>query len=246
MIKSLHYFNKLRRYLGIKDALRVYNALRLSHTGKIKLDSLKHSFRLRVGDAGDSAVFNEVMLRREYDITLGFIPETIIDGGAHIGLTSVFFANKYPGAQIIAIEPGKVNYELAVKNTAPYSNIQLFLAALWSSETTLGVIDRGLGSHAIAVTASNHGDIRAVTIRGIMEQQNWRWIDILKLDIEGAEKELFAHGAGDWLPKVRVLIIELHDRFVHGSSKAVFSALAPYNFSCRVAGFNLVFFNDDI
>ena len=69
-------------------------------------------------------------------------------------------------------------------------------------------------------------------------------IDILKIDIEGSEKEVFQHGYADWLPKIKVLIIELHDRMVPGASAAVFSAINQYDFSVDIKGENLVFTNN--
>jgi tRNA1(Val) A37 N6-methylase TrmN6 len=62
----------------------------------------------------DYATFEEVLLREDYNIDFGFEPRTIIDGGANIGLTS-FFANKYPQADIVAVEPEEGNFEMLRK-----------------------------------------------------------------------------------------------------------------------------------
>ena len=74
-----------------------------------------------------------------------------------------------------------------------------------------------------------------------MKKMDWDHIDILKLDVEGAEKEIFSSNYEDWLPKTKVLIIELHDRMRKGCSKVVFSAISEYNFSLDISGENLVF-----
>ncbi len=55
-------------------------------------------------------------------------------------------------------------------------------------------------------------------------------IDILKLDIEGAEAELFCANYENWLGKTNVIIIELHDRIREGCSEALYKATAHHNF----------------
>ena len=82
-------------------------------------------------NSSDTAVFNQVFYRNEYNIELKEEPEIIIDCGANIGLASVYFANKYPGALIIAIEPEPSNYEMLIKNTANYSNIHCHNNGVW-------------------------------------------------------------------------------------------------------------------
>jgi hypothetical protein len=73
-----------------------------------------------------------------------------------------------------------------------------------------------------------------------MRQHQCEKIDILKIDIEGSEKELFESDYETWLPKVTTLIIELHDRMREGSSLSFFRALTKYNFRLAVKGENLI------
>jgi hypothetical protein len=67
-------------------------------------------------------------------------------------------------------------------------------------------------------------------------------IDILKIDIEGSEKELFESDYDYWLSRTKILIIELHDRLKPETSKTVFKALLNYQFSVIIKGQNLVFY----
>lgn len=90
--------------------------------------------------------------------------------------------------------------------------------------------------------SQTEGAVKAVSIKDIMEQYSFDRIDILKIDIEGAEIELFKNNYDDWLPSVRVLIIELHDRMRKGCSKTFFDALSKYNFSTEIKGENLFVF----
>jgi hypothetical protein len=61
-----------------------------------------------------------------------------------------------------------------------------------------------------------------ITVPGLMQQFGLETIDVLKIDVEGAEREIFA--ACDWMDKVRFLAIELHDRFWPGCSALVDAA----------------------
>ena len=66
--------------------------------------------------SSDIKVFEQGIVAKDYDISLPrFQPKLIIDGGANIGLTSIFFARKFPEALIIAVEPEEKNYQLLLK-----------------------------------------------------------------------------------------------------------------------------------
>ena len=60
----------------------------------------------------------------------------------------------------------------------------------------------------------------------------------------GSEKTVFEHNYESWLPFVKVLVIELHDRMVKGASSAVFEAIGKYDFSFGIKGENIVFSNN--
>jgi len=78
-----------------------------------------------------------------------------------------------------------------------------------------------------------------------MQQRNWETIDILKLDIEGAEKNVFEKNFEKWLPKVKILIIEFHDRMIEGCSSTALKALSYYNFCSESKGENTIFYNQE-
>ncbi|RYD55218.1 MAG: FkbM family methyltransferase [Sphingobacteriales bacterium] len=249
MIGNLFYLNKLRKYLGLTDALKAFNALRINKTGEIKLGFLQHPFRMRVGSNADSSTFNEVLLRKEYDLNFPFAPERIIDGGANIGMTSIFLANKYPDATIVSVEPDAGNFALLKQNTSGYRNIVPLNTAIWHRKSRLEIVDLGRGENSFMVReteSQSKSTFQAISIDDIMYDQNWNYIDILKLDIEGSELEVFSYRYEQWIPKTKVLIVEMHDRFKKGCSKAVFSAMSKYDFSCKIKGANLVFINDKL
>jgi len=70
--------------------------------------------------------------------------------------------------------------------------------------------------------------VKSVTIDELVESYQAQEISILKLDIEGAEKELFEGEYEGWLNKVEVLVIELHEWMRPGCHAAFFGAIDPY------------------
>ncbi|MDR3350474.1 MAG: FkbM family methyltransferase [Prevotellaceae bacterium] len=208
----------------------------------------RHPLYLRKGSS-DFPIFESVMVQRCYDINYNIngkcSPEIIFDCGANIGLATIFYANRFPNAKIIAVEPEPANFELLKKNTAPYPNIRLYQAGLWNKPASLKIEDQGYGAWGFMVSEAPEGSpgaIKAVSIPELMRQQVFEKIDILKIDIEGSEKELFESGYDAWLPKVKTLIIELHDRMREGAALSFFKALTKYNFRLAVKGENLICF----
>lgn len=192
----------------------------------------------------DVHTVDDILRKQPYWIKqLDFKPNLIIDGGANIGMSAVFFANRYPNAHIISVEPEKNNYALLVKNVQPYDNVIPVRSAIWPSKTIVTVVDKGLGVAAFMVEERNSEEtIKTVTIP--MLAKKYETIDILKLDIEGAEKELFEDPDVDsWLQKTKVLIIEIHDRMKPGCSYAFFNAIYKYKWHLHINGENIILIN---
>lgn len=242
----------MSKFTRIKDELGFWTAVQLYYTEMkrkkfrdIKMQGLKHPFSLRPNPY-DYATFEEVLLRKTYDLKFPGTPQSIIDGGGNIGLTAIFFANRFPSATIVSIEPDTDNFKLLEANCIPYEKIFPVKAGVWSHSCHLKVVDTGQGNNAFTVEevrASTPDTIEAWSIGDIMKKQQWSTIDIVKLDIEGSEKQVFQSNYESWLPKTKVLFVELHDRMVHGCSKALFTAISKYDFTCEIAGENLLLVN---
>ncbi|MEF2968106.1 FkbM family methyltransferase [Paenibacillus sp. M1] len=209
---------------------------------------VKFPVYVRLGTS-DPTVYKQIFQGRDYIFPLSFSPKLIIDGGANVGYGSVLFANAYPEAQIVAIEPEASNYEVLQYNTAPYKHITTVNSGLWNKDTHLKVKDNGLDKWGAMVEETSESDpdaFKAVTISSLMANYVGQEIDILKLDIEGAERELFTSDYEEWLSKVKVLIIELHDVMKPGCSKAFYNAVSNYNFVTFIRGENLVLFREEV
>ena len=191
---------------------------------------------LRVGTS-DVDVFEEIFVNLEYGWVFNSPPRVILDVGGYTGLSAAFFAQSYPEAKIIVIEPDAQNFEMLLHNTAQFPNVSAVRAAVWNESGTISLTDPGLGAWSLQVcdtdsTLPATDLIRAVTLDEIRQEFSLDRIDLLKVDVEGSEKEIF-HTADSWLPFVDVICIELHDRFKAGCSRSFFKAVEDFPIEMR-------------
>lgn len=187
----------------------------------LPVPGLRAPIALRV-DRADVKVFDQVFVDREYDFSVGFDPTFIVDGGANIGLTAVWYAQRYPKATIVSVEPEPGNVALLRRNTAAYPQVQVRPAALWPTPGFVQISNPLAGPWAFRVESAA-GGIPAVTLPDLLADAPPDAASLVKIDIEGAELELFAADCA-WLTRVRALVVETHDQFRPGSDAAVRAA----------------------
>jgi FkbM family methyltransferase len=197
----------------------------------------------------DVETFEEIFLQRQYDLPFpDLMPKQILDLGANIGLAAVLFAARWPQARILSVEPVAENFSLLVRNTAPWPQITPLHAAVWACSGEMRVTNPSDAANAYRMAVATGGLEAAVatettTALSIAELMNVyggeRW-DLVKMDVEGAEAEILRDGA-DWLDRVGVLVIELHDRIVPGCTQALCDALQGRRYRMEIAGGNLAF-----
>jgi FkbM family methyltransferase len=190
----------------------------------------RHPVHLRMRTS-DPPGYDEILLRGQYAIDIPFIPKVIVDIGANIGMASVYYAHRYPEARIVAVEPEASNFALLVRNVRAYSNILSLNAALWhrDGEAELGFSGRPGETVGYFVREGEGPKVRTLTFPTLMREVRIQSVDLLKVDIEGAEKEVFE--SCDWIDRVRCLVIELHDRVKLGCSAAVNSVTGDFQTS---------------
>jgi FkbM family methyltransferase len=241
-------FLKLKNHFGFIGGLIILLKLKLGFVKNIKLPGIEHPIFLRKGTS-DIPTFYQVFADDEYDIPYSQ-PKIMIDGGANIGLFAVLMKNKFPESQIISIEPDKSNFEVLTKNTHYYKNVWLENSGIWSVDAKLKVFDKyDAGKWGMVVEENEkEGNIPAISINSLIKKYAIQRIDLLKLDIETSEKNLFSSAYQDWLPLVKTIIIELHDRMEPGCSKPFFEAINKtfkrYNLS--IEGENVIIDNLDL
>lgn len=238
--------NWLRRicFYGPGNSLRIYRGIR--NGGIFRLRIGEKDFFLR-GRTVDFAVFNGIFAKGEYDINIESEPKYIVDAGAFIGASSVWFSQRYPEAVIIAIEPEESNFGMLKKNTADYRNIIPVQAALFPEDTTLMIKDPGAEKYAFRVerATGSVGGIDGYTVDSVMNHFGLPRIDILKMDIEGAEYDIFSCSDTSWLHSVGVLIIELHEYFRPGVTELFYSVVKQLRHEETSRGENIIIVNRD-
>lgn len=224
--------SKYLRILGFRGLLYEMKAKITKSTVyfTLKRPDCKYPFRLRI-PSSDAPTYEQIFINLEYDFIVESQPRVIVDAGANIGLVSIYFANKYPGAKIIAIEPEQSNFELLKQNVAPYPDIIPIQAALWNKNEEINLIDLGFEKNGFMTEMKCPSEklpgqichtVMGMTVDKIMNDYNLTKIDILKIDIEGAEKEVF-YDTSSWIEKVDAMIIELHERLKAGCHRTFYS-----------------------
>lgn len=238
---------KYAKAYGLTTGVKLYLAQKYKKPAVVNFPFLQHDVIFRGQQSkSDLLIFEQIFCSKDYDISMPIDPKVIIDLGANVRFASIYFSNRFPNANIIALEPNKENYEIACKNVKKYDNIKLVHGAVWFKTEEINVVDAGLGEAAFRIEAGKGVNaVAAFTIKDLMETMNTDYIDLLKIDIEGAEKEIFEYGYEDWLPATKIVIVETHDRYRKGTSKAVLGTIAKYDFSLELSGENLIFYNNN-
>ena len=171
----------------------------------------------------DFHVFKQLFLKNEFDAFFSMIGSqsvyTIIDAGANIGAASLRFQQQFPQAKIYAIEPDDENYKCLLYNAHVNGvNLVPVKAGIWSRNTTLffdySFRDRKEWSVALTEKPNAGKRVNCLSLNTLIEQEKIEWIDILKIDIEGSERAVFAPESDlSFLHRTRFLAIELHHEF---------------------------------
>ena len=192
----------------------------------------RHEVRLRLGTS-DLDTYIQIFEGGAYDFHYGSEPGVIIDAGANVGYASVYFANAFPRARILAIEPENSNYEMLKRNADPYPNVIPIRAALWNTNRLVDLFDPGrrhggFQTRTITDPSRSNQAVEGMTVDRLMSDYGVDHVDLLKVDIEGAEREVFDDASG-WIDRVSTIAIETHDRLKPGCSEAVENATRDFS-----------------
>ena len=247
--RLLGIFPSLLDRFGFTQGVRLFTQFLFNvNAVQVRVPGVAHPIVVRVSTS-DIVVFREIFVDENHRVVLKRQPSLIIDGGANAGYSSVYFANQYPDAIILAVEPEDSNIYMLKENCAPYPNIEPIHSAIWGSEGFLRIANPTAGKWGFIVKKAREGEpdaFKAITISSLLKRTGKKRIDILKLDIEGAEKEVFSSNETSWLGAVEVLLIELHDYMSPGCKEPVVAASKVYGLSiAKRSGYNYVFTRDE-
>lgn len=204
-------------------------------------DRKRASVQVRNGTS-DIEVYRQHFFRHELE---GFeleSPSLILDGGGNIGLAAVRFAMRYPKARILTIEPDSENFSLLRRNLQKYSGqITAVNGAIWKRTVGLRIDNPTDEPWAFQVVESEDGEIDGYSIVDLSTLFcSGMPFDLVKLDIEGAEREVF-EGDTKWTMHSRLVGVELHERFRPGCSDSVRAAFDPSLWELSESGEYVVF-----
>jgi FkbM family methyltransferase len=154
----------------------------------------------------------EIFIDEVYKFEANSETPLIIDCGANIGLSIIYFKNLYPNSRIIGFEPDPEIFRVLQTNvnTFGFTNVELWQKALWNSDT--GVLFRSEGSLGGAIGAPGIAkdemiQVQSVRLGNFLNQK----VDFLKIDIEGAEYEVL-QDCEEGLEKVDYIFVEYHGK----------------------------------
>jgi len=238
--------------LGLNAGLTMYGSWVLHQTvlrgkarseyrvGKLYMRGYEHPLHFRHGSS-DLHCVRQIFLKGEFeDLAHEADMSFMVDCGANIGCTAFFLLSRYPKARLIAIEPDPGNFDILKKNLEPFGDRAIAMrAGVWSSDCDLRVERGSFGDGkewSFQVRACREGesaDVTAVSLATVMKCQGWDRIDLLKVDIERSEMEVFSSGYEAWLPFTRNIAIELHGA---DCERVFLSALSTYEYQLHSAG----------
>lgn len=222
---------------------------KIKSVGKVRIRS--HSsdaktfvqvFRDREYDLSDLRQFSRVLAAYNRILSEGSVP-VVIDAGANVGAASIWFARQFPLARVLAIEPDPANAQLCRHNTSKFTNITTLETAIGSETGAVSLKHFGEAHWAIQTVRSNGGEVAVRTVSDLMSEiKGPAKLFMLKVDIEGFEKDLFASNT-QWLDEVEVVFIEPHDWLLagEGTSKNFQRAISCRSFEILVLSKNLAY-----
>ena len=243
--------NRIRRGLstqfGHENAAVIFDSLELGEP-HVSLHA-QHKIRVRP-DTTDLKTFAQIFGELPYEICLpGREPRLILDCGANVGYASILFAKKYPTTKILAIEPDESNFKTLCENLRRFKNVKCLKAAIWGLEKDLRIMNPNTGARSFRVEeveANYNAQLKGLTIDRLLFESQEEIIDILKIDIEGAEREIFKNGTPYWLKRTRILLIELHDFIVPGCSADFYEATKDLSFIMFYDGETIIALNTQL
>ena len=184
---------------------------------EFKLPEMANPVAIRTG-MSDMQVFHDIFIWGEYSFLKPVAARTtVLDIGANVGYSSAYFAGIYPKCEVVAVELVHSNFEQLARNTAFLGNrIHAVEAAVWSHNNGVSIADDtfrdgAAWSHHASEAEAGKSLVPSITMLNLMQQHSMPRVNICKIDIEGAEYELFATGNRRWVDNCDVILLEIHE-----------------------------------
>ncbi|PBB87880.1 MULTISPECIES: FkbM family methyltransferase [unclassified Mesorhizobium] len=256
---KLYHIEGLARAIGWKKSISVLLRRVLGIGAPMKVRCGGHDLLVRPTDS-DLFVISQVFGHCEYQIgeagqnalnrlakewrRKGFVP-VIVDAGANVGYSSIFFSDKYPDALVMAVEPDRRAFEALISNCAESEQIVSVYGALWRHDGQVALVNTDRPSWARAVSEGQ--GVPSITLKSLLAKVPKAKLLILKMDIEGAEREV-TRDCGKLLRDAPCIIVEPHDFLFPGRGclSFVYASLTERSIDSLVSGENLIFIASEL
>lgn len=215
-VKAKNTANVIRRYANwINIGTHVLKRKNISTVilrNGIRIDAPENNILLSTVD--------EIFFMNVYNPT--YLPigadDVVVDIGANVGVFTLFAAGKTQNT-IYAYEPSPINFKFLNRNirTNRLPNVITYDSAVCdksgSAELFFSEIDAGhmLFNHNSSDEVGKHIKVPAITLQRIMEDNNLKQIDFLKMDCEGSEGSILSSTPTEYLKQIKKIAIEFHD-----------------------------------
>lgn len=190
----------------------------------------EYSFRIREGEDDpsydhnlDLKVFNETWIENVYRIHEGHFSGdgVFVDIGANIGAVSIFVDSFNKNREddqkikVYAVEPEPNNLRLLNRNIKnnPTENITVVNNAIWHTKSMVSISNLGANSSIVDLEEENKTDVLAITLENLFSIYKIKEVDVMKIDIEGAEFDLILNTPAKTLAKINYLVLEFDKSF---------------------------------
>jgi FkbM family methyltransferase len=187
-----------------------------------------------VSDVSELRVLREIFALGEYETDVVQDPRVIVDLGSNIGLSVLYLASRYPDARIVAVEADPTTFARLESNVGHLPQVTAVHAAVSDRDGTM-TLHSGARSWASSLVASNDRtnahEVPAKTLDSLLQEIDVDQVDLLKMDIEGAEAQVLRSPA---LSRVDVTLFEFHRQL---TDTTLWDLVEPLKFEIvRVAG----------
>ncbi|HST29885.1 MAG TPA: FkbM family methyltransferase [Chthoniobacterales bacterium] len=183
----------------------------------------------------DPFALYQVLLRpgtkAEYYVPPALKPRVIVDIGSNIGSSIIYFHHRFPGAKIFGFEPHPDTFDVLQKNVGNLTGVSVFNYALGATEERIDVpADKvHFGGFKIRGRFKVRGPAETVACQvrrldDVLRENEVSQIDLIKIDCEGAEADVFSTLPDEILNNCQWIVGELHDH----TAFAILARLAPH------------------
>jgi FkbM family methyltransferase len=195
-------------------------------TWQVKSFGQSFAIETRRHPSSDMGIMFQIFCKEEYRPAVDLLmkgphpgrPLNILDAGANVGLSSLYFRSAFPDCNIACLEIDDSNFTQLTKNLGSQARVSLHKKALWKTDAWLDIgidfRDKSECSYYV-IEAEQPTTLRGHPISHFVNEAGWDWVDLLKIDIEGSERFLFETPelAKEILSRTNLLAIEIHDEF---------------------------------